>query len=160
MKLLKIIGTLTLGVMITLTGCKNTTKLADTLPIGTFAIDNLSTHIANLVTHQMLPNDDTISVMITNVNQEKELLLARNVAGLLVKKGYAVETVLPKEMRQKGDISEMAAHGVKLFIDLLPLNETEYYKLEIVLSGIKYYRMYALRDGMLVPVTPWSQASL
>ena len=47
-------------------------KVQDTLPVGTFAVDNLSKQTTNLIVSQMLPDDDTISVMFTEAKEAKD----------------------------------------------------------------------------------------
>ena len=54
----------------------------------------------------------------------------------------------------------MTASGVPLIINLVPLQESNLYEMKVKLNGIFYYRMYALSDGKLVPVSAWSQAGL
>lgn len=149
-------------------GCQNINsltnskpKVQDTLPVGTFAVDNLSKQITNLIVSQMLPDDDTISVMFTEAKEAKEKLLCENVGSALIQKGYAVERVLPKEERQKGDVSQMSASGVKLTLNIIKLMESDnYFNIAVSLKGIKYYRMYALVSGNLEPVSAWTMASL
>ena len=75
-------------------------KKVDTLAVGTFAVDDVSVHVTNLVTHEMLPNDNLISIDFTQMIQEKEKYLGHNVAEALTKKGYAIEKVLPEKERQ------------------------------------------------------------
>lgn len=132
----------------------------DTLAVGTFAVDDISVHVTNLVTHEMLPNDNLISIDFTQMLQEKEKYLGHNVAEALTKKGYAIEKVLPEKERQKGDVSVMSASGVPLIINLVPLQESNLYEMKVKLNGIFYYRMYALTDGKMVPVSAWSQAGV
>ena len=135
-------------------------KKVDTLAVGTFAVDDVSVHVTNLVTHEMLPNDNLISIDFTQMLQEKEKYLGHNVAEALIKKGYAIEKVLPEKERQKGDVSDMTASGVPLIINLVPLQESNLYEMKVKLNGIFYYRMYALTDGKMVPVSAWSQAGV
>ena len=35
-----------------------------------------------------------------------------------------------------------------------------YFNMAVTLKGIKYYRMYALQDGKLEPVSAWSMQNL
>ena len=153
------------GMLCSCLGCQNINsltnskpKVQDTLPVGTFAVDNLSKQI---IVSQMLPDDDTISVMFTEAKEAKEKLLCENVASALIQKGYAVERVLPKEERQKGDVSQMSASGVRLTLNIIKLMESDnYFNIAVSLKGIKYYRMYALVSGNLEPVSAWTMASL
>ena len=49
-----------------LCGCQNfslSTKTKDTLGIGTFAVEDVSKQVTNLVVNQMLPDDDLISII-------------------------------------------------------------------------------------------------
>lgn len=155
------------GMLCSCLGCQNINsltnskpKVQDTLPVGTFAVDNLSKQITNLIVSQMLPDDDTISVMFTEAKEAKEKLLCEKVASALIQKGYAVERVLPKEERQKGDVSQMSASGVRLTLNIIKLMESDNFNIAVSLKGIKYYRMYALVSGNLEPVSAWTMASL
>ena len=140
-------------------GCQSYyNKTQDTLPIGTFAIDDVTVHVTNLVVNQMLPDDNTISVMFIKANEAKEKLLCTNVADNLIKRGYAVERVLPKEERQEGDVSEMTVSGVPLIVNFVQLTDSNNFNLTVILNGIKYYRLYALTGGQMIPVSPWSKA--
>ena len=147
-----------------LCGCQNfslSTKTKDTLGIGTFAVEDVSKQVTNLVVNQMLPDDDLISIIFPENQEAKEKILLENVAKALTSKGYAVEKVLPKRDRQKGDVSVMSAHGTKLTVNLIKLMESDgYFNMAVTLKGIKYYRMYALQDGKLVPVSAWSMQNL
>lgn len=143
-----------------LTACSTTEKLSDNLPVGYITLETLTPHVANLVSNQMLPNDDTISIMLTECQDVKEKSLLNDVGDSLIKKGYAVERVSPKDDRQEGDINEMTASGVKLSLSLIPLLETNYYKLSVKLNGIFYYRMYIMQNQELTPVSAWSMQSI
>lgn len=136
------------------------TQVVDTLPIGTITLDKVAIHITNLVASNMLIDDDTISIMLTEMKQAKEQLLAQKVGDNLVKKGYAIEMVLPADKRQKGDVSEISASGKHLFLSLEPLEESSYYKLNVRLAGINFYRLYALSNSELIPVSAWTQAGI
>lgn len=135
-------------------------KVTDTLPVGTITVSKVAVHITNLVASNMLIDDDTISIMLTEIKEAKEQLLAKNVGDNLQKKGYAIEYVLPADKRQKGDISEVSASGKQLFLSLEPLVESSYYKLNVRLAGINFYRMYVLTNNDLVPVSAWTQAGI
>lgn len=143
-----------------LVGCQNFTlssKPKDTLGVGTFAVEEVSTQVTNLVANQMLPDDDLISVIFPENQEVKEKILLENVAKALTAKGYAVEKVLPKKDRQDGDVSVMSANGTKLTVNLIKLMESDgYFNMAVTLKGIKYYRMYALQNGKLEPVSAWS----
>lgn len=144
-----------------LCGCQNLTlsssKPKDTLGVGTFAVEEVSLQVTNLVVNQMLPDDDLISIIFPENQEVKEKLLLENVAKSLTTRGYAVEKVLPKKDRQEGDVSVMSAHGSKLTVNLIKLMESNgYFNMAVSLKGIKYYRMYALQDGKLEPVSAWS----
>lgn len=54
----------------------------------------------------------------------------------------------------------MTASGVKLSLSLIPLLETNYYKLSVKLNGIFYYRMYIMQNQELTPVSAWSMQSI
>lgn len=154
---------LTLG-LFTLTGCQNlsftSNQIKDTLPVGKITLDDVSKQVSNLVKSQLLPNDTTISVMLTDCKEEKEKHLLNAVADNLIKSGYAVEKVLPAKERQKGDVAVVKASGTKLALSLVPLIESDYLRLKIDLAGIYYYRMYSLTNKQLVPVSAWSMQSL
>lgn len=142
-----------------ISGCQSYyNKTQDTLPIGTFAIDDVTVHVTNLVVNQMLPDDNTISVMFIKADEAKEKLLCKNIADNLIKRGYAVERVLPKNERQEGDVSEMTASGVPLIVKFVQLTDSNNFNLSVSLNGVKYYRLYALTDGQMIPVSPWSMA--
>lgn len=146
-------------------GCQNFTlkssKPKDTLGVGTFAVEEVSKQVTNLVVNQMLPDDDLISIIFPEDQEAKEKLLLENVAKSLISRGYAVEKVLPKNDRQKGDVFVMSANGTKLTVNLIKLMESDgYFSMAVSLKGIKYYRMYAMQDGKLEPVSAWSMQNL
>ena len=60
-------------------GCQNFTlkssKPKDTLGVGTFAVEEVSKQVTNLVVNQMLPDDDLISIIFPEDQEAKEKLL-------------------------------------------------------------------------------------
>lgn len=68
-----------------LTACSTTEKLSDNLPVGYITLETLTPHVANLVSNQMLPNDDTISIMLTECQDVKEKSLLNDVGDSLIK---------------------------------------------------------------------------
>lgn len=135
-------------------------KLKETLALGEFSIDVLSVHLTNLITKEILPDDDTISLIETQCVDVKEVSLCRNVANSLKAKGYAVQEVLPLNERQSGDVEVIEPAGVAVKVRIIPLVGSEYFELQANIKGLYYHRMYKRSSYQVIPVSSWTKAQL
>jgi len=141
-----------------LSGCAYFNQPQNNIQVADVAIDPVAIQTANLIRNQIAA-DNTLSILKTENKEIKELYLCDQVAEELKKHGYAVQTVSDASERQKGDVSEMSAQGIKIILHLTPLEQSSYYRVSVDLRGVFYFRMYAYDKQQFIPVSPWSKAN-
>ena len=147
---------LLLGAMALVGGCNLISKPAtvNTIPVGTISSSNIADSIVNLITSVRRADDGTLSVK----NVSNELTVQRiesMVVANLKTKGYAVQSILPSDLRQKGDVKEMVATGTLITIDLFSLEGTTQYQLKVTLGDDVFYRLLTKSSGQLRAISSW-----
>lgn len=111
--------------------------------------------VAKIIAH-VRPADNGTIVIIGKDKDPKVRALEKGVETQLQSNGYAVQHVLPLIERQKGDVNELKPNaGYRVNIDLIDYRDSAYTELAVDAEGVRYSRLFAVKDQNVAPVSNW-----
>lgn len=142
-----------LGISLFVTGCNLNQQTNDKNIISVSQYNALTEDISTLIKNQILVNSSTLSIIFDKSVED----ITTTLPNVLQEKGYAVQLILPKEMRQEGDTEEMNITGRKVEIKLIPYQEDSFVELNVIIDDVKYSRLYIKKNNTITNVSSWSK---
>lgn len=150
----KLLGLAVLGTSLILSGCNLSSKPVNNIAVGSISCQRIADGIVALIKKVRTAEDGTLT--IKNISNDLAVMtIEKQTATKLKSSGYAVQEILPKELRQKGDLDKTSISGTLTTINVQALDDSNQYQLTLIIGTQAYYRMLSKQNNQLVPVSGW-----
>lgn len=150
----KLLGAAVLGTSLILSGCNLSSKPVNNIAVGSISCQRIADGIVALIKKVRTAEDGTLT--IKNISNDLAVMtIEKQTATKLKSSGYAVQEILPKELRQKGDLDKTSISGTLTTINVQALDDSNQYQLTLIIGTQAYYRMLSKQNNQLVPVSGW-----